>query len=184
MLPKIGSVSVIAALLGVLSSLPANATTVIYSFQYTEDSTGGTVPFGTVVGTGQLKLNLSSPNVQPFTNISSSQNTADFVSFTNTFGSLVFNYTTIGNNGIGISGNTNDALNNFNFQTSAGGDNFSVGLTSFSLNGPNLNEGNKVTLLSFGPAVPEPSTWAMMILGFVGIGAMTYRRRKSAMLAA
>jgi hypothetical protein len=33
-------------------------------------------------------------------------------------------------------------------------------------------------------AVPEPSTWAMMILGFVGIGAMTYRRRKSAMLAA
>ena len=33
-------------------------------------------------------------------------------------------------------------------------------------------------------AVPEPSTWAMMILGFVGIGALTYRRRKSAMLAA
>jgi PEP-CTERM motif len=33
-------------------------------------------------------------------------------------------------------------------------------------------------------AVPEPSTWAMMILGFVGIGAMTYRRRKSAMIAA
>lgn len=32
--------------------------------------------------------------------------------------------------------------------------------------------------------VPEPSTWAMMILGFVGIGAMTYRRRKSAVLTA
>jgi hypothetical protein len=31
-------------------------------------------------------------------------------------------------------------------------------------------------------AVPEPSTWAMMILGFVGIGFMTYRRRKGAML--
>jgi hypothetical protein len=28
------------------------------------------------------------------------------------------------------------------------------------------------------PGVPEPSTWAMMILGFAGIGAMTYRRRK------
>jgi hypothetical protein len=27
-------------------------------------------------------------------------------------------------------------------------------------------------------AVPEPSAWAMMILGFAGIGAMTYRRRK------
>jgi hypothetical protein len=33
-------------------------------------------------------------------------------------------------------------------------------------------------------AVPEPSTWAMLVLGFAGIGAMTYRRRKqSAALA-
>ena len=27
-------------------------------------------------------------------------------------------------------------------------------------------------------AVPEPSTWAMMLLGFAGVGFMTYRRRK------
>lgn len=33
-------------------------------------------------------------------------------------------------------------------------------------------------------AVPEPSTWAMMILGFAGIGFTTYRRRKTAALAA
>jgi hypothetical protein len=33
-------------------------------------------------------------------------------------------------------------------------------------------------------AVPEASTWAMMILGFTGIGFMTYRRRKAAALAA
>src|ERR1700692_3485524 len=26
-------------------------------------------------------------------------------------------------------------------------------------------------------AVPEPSTWAMMILGFVGLGFMAYRRK-------
>jgi hypothetical protein len=32
-------------------------------------------------------------------------------------------------------------------------------------------------------AVPEPSTWAMMILGFAGVGYMTYRRRKVAALA-
>lgn len=29
-------------------------------------------------------------------------------------------------------------------------------------------------------AVPEPSTWAMMILGFAGIGFMAYRRRNRA----
>lgn len=26
-------------------------------------------------------------------------------------------------------------------------------------------------------AIPEPSTWAMMLLGFAGVGFMTYRRR-------
>jgi len=30
------------------------------------------------------------------------------------------------------------------------------------------------------PAVPEPSTWAMMILGFAGVGFMAYRRRRIA----
>ena len=28
------------------------------------------------------------------------------------------------------------------------------------------------------PAVPEPSTWAMMILGFAGVGLLAYRRRR------
>jgi hypothetical protein len=28
-------------------------------------------------------------------------------------------------------------------------------------------------------AVPEPSTWAMMILGFLGVGFVSYRRRRS-----
>jgi hypothetical protein len=32
-------------------------------------------------------------------------------------------------------------------------------------------------------AVPEPSTWAMMILGFAGIGFMTYRRSRKNVLA-
>jgi PEP-CTERM motif len=31
-------------------------------------------------------------------------------------------------------------------------------------------------------AVPEPSTWAMMILGFAGIGFMAYRRKNGAAL--
>jgi PEP-CTERM motif len=37
----------------------------------------------------------------------------------------------------------------------------------------------------FASAVPEPSTWAMMILGFAGVGFMAYRRKsKPACLAA
>jgi PEP-CTERM motif len=33
-------------------------------------------------------------------------------------------------------------------------------------------------------AVPEPSTWAMMILGFCGLGFMAYRRKQSALSVA
>jgi hypothetical protein len=48
------------------------------------------------------------------------------------------------------------------------------------------DSGTLIRGVAFAPvdAVPEPSTWAMMILGFIGIGATTYRRRKSSMLAA
>ena len=34
------------------------------------------------------------------------------------------------------------------------------------------------------PAVPEPSTWAMLLLGFAGIGFMAYRRKSKPVLMA
>jgi hypothetical protein len=39
----------------------------------------------------------------------------------------------------------------------------------------NLEFGNAVTVA----AVPETSTWAMMILGFAGVGFMAYRRKQN-----
>lgn len=44
-----------------------------------------------------------------------------------------------------------------------------------ALDGISITEG-----AAAGPAAPEPSTWAMMILGFLGVGFMSYRRRRSA----
>jgi PEP-CTERM motif len=38
--------------------------------------------------------------------------------------------------------------------------------------------GNTIGFLSSG--VPEPSTWAMMVLGFAGLGFVTYRRQQKA----
>jgi hypothetical protein len=38
-------------------------------------------------------------------------------------------------------------------------------------------------VVAVAPAVPEPSTWAMMLLGFAGLAAATYRRRKTAVMA-
>ena len=36
---------------------------------------------------------------------------------------------------------------------------------------------------AFSGAVPEPLTWAMMILGFAGIGFMAYRRKNKIALS-
>jgi hypothetical protein len=43
---------------------------------------------------------------------------------------------------------------------------------------------DSTALSSAVSAVPEPSTWAMMLLGFAGVGFMGYRRRKSALAVA
>jgi hypothetical protein len=42
-----------------------------------------------------------------------------------------------------------------------------------------LDDVRQVRLEGVDPisAVPEPSTWAMMILGFAGVGFMAYRRK-------
>jgi hypothetical protein len=41
-----------------------------------------------------------------------------------------------------------------------------------------------LNLNNFVYAVPEPSTWAMMLLGFLGLGFMAYRRKASPALMA
>jgi hypothetical protein len=51
------------------------------------------------------------------------------------------------------------------------------GETDFTGNGTTYH------LFSGVSAVPELSTWAMMILGFAGVGFMAYRRRKGGTLA-
>lgn len=60
-----------------------------------------------------------------------------------------------------------------------------VGFEDLSLHQTGWNDNNYTDeqFVFTVTAVPEPSTWAMMILGFAGI-ASTYRRRKPAMQAA
>jgi hypothetical protein len=43
--------------------------------------------------------------------------------------------------------------------------------------GGNFPSGTYTIGSPFTAAVPEPSTWAMMLLGFVGLGFLAYRRR-------
>ena len=46
-----------------------------------------------------------------------------------------------------------------------------------------INEGS-ATVSAFAPAVPEPSTWAMMLLGFAGLGFAGFRKPRGDRLAA
>ena len=70
------------------------------------------------------------------------------------------------------------------------------GLETFALNQTNLRafdypfawnytpgssgwgQADNITLAAVAGAVPEPATWAMMILGFGGVGATLRRRRQ------
>lgn len=65
------------------------------------------------------------------------------------------------------------------------------GFQSYSLNATDVhtiritsNNFFQLDNLVVSSAVPEPTTWAMMILGFASVGFMTYRRRRTATLAA
>jgi hypothetical protein len=60
-----------------------------------------------------------------------------------------------------------DHEGSFEIKTVAGSD---IGSGHYALGAPSLHA---------IAAVPEPSTWAMMILGFAGVGFMAYRRRNN-----
>ena len=49
----------------------------------------------------------------------------------------------------------------------------------FTAAGESFNEFKQVQFSAAGipPSIPETATWAMMILGFMGVGFMAYRRR-------
>lgn len=76
-------------------------------------------------------------------------------------------------NGVGYDGT---AFYEFNAGNPPGG------LDTFSFNRPGLS--NARLFSTGGPGVPEPASWALMILGFAGLGGMLRRRRSTAAVAA
>lgn len=82
-----------------------------------------------------------------------------------------------------ISGLTTTSLESHLFKCGTAGDgctttgNYNIYFaTDVTLNG-GANTGNVAAELS--PAVPEPATWAMILIGFAGVGFAAYRRRST-----
>jgi PEP-CTERM motif-containing protein len=74
-----------------------------------------------------------------------------------------------------VVGNTNGGPQYFGFTDTAA-------FNAITLLGPAGSDAWGIDQISFNVTgvtspVPEPSTWAMMILGFAGVGFMTYRRK-------
>jgi PEP-CTERM motif-containing protein len=185
----------LAAAIIAASAASAQASTVLYDLTFNSQ--------GSAVGTAQLELNLSSPTVSETIN---SSNDSGFVSLTGTLLGDSFSVTTtskfdilFANLGITlVNGNITSIVTPF-----GGGGIGASGPSSsrfffFNQNGTNANQpGLNFTFTPFGEAttngtvssevaaVPEPSTWAMMLLGFFGVGFMAYRRKtKPAFMAA
>ena len=98
--------------------------------------------------------------------------TAPAGSGSNTFDADVTGTVHGGSGGVTI--NFDNTAETFNY--SGGSFTVSVNDLSISLGDPNIT--GTITLTA---GVPEPSTWAMMVLGFAGVGFMTYRRKQNAL---
>ena len=58
------------------------------------------------------------------------------------------------------------------------GDGF-AGITTLEYHfDPAIQQAKQFRVIGVGPTIPEPATWAMMIMGFGGIGAVLRRRRR------
>ena len=57
------------------------------------------------------------------------------------------------------------------------------GQLSFTDPGPSDQQGNLIDNVVVTTGVPEPSTWAMMVLGFVGLGFAAFRRGRKTSIA-
>lgn len=109
-------------------------------------------------------------------------NNLEFNIFGGTASSVTFAIT---DNGGQIFNFTNLALGNgenfFGFQ---GINNQTIANVSATLNGGGVQDFRQIRLdgVAGVPAVPEPGTWAMMLLGFGGMGVALRRRRRNAVL--
>jgi hypothetical protein len=94
------------------------------------------------------------------------------------------NLTTSNFVGDGIYDLNNDFVNlSIILSPGAGGVAADVDQVVFPIGGSEITSGGDFDIGTFTPvpvsAVPEPSTWALMILGFAGLGFMAYRRKNN-----
>ena len=165
------------AIAGSLFSAPANAAIVEYDllFQFSNsanDVTGVLLLNQPPLTAGQTYGGAGNPMIASIFNSFSVTFTNPIDTFSgNGFTSLVFDAS---GNLIGITasfgGGTGNNANTLDITTASS--------ISFAFNPPGNGNGDiaRGIVITQIAAVPEPSTWAMMLLGFCGLGFLAYRR--------
>jgi hypothetical protein len=190
---RLSSVIAIGALLGVSISAPAQASVVNYDITFDFTNAGFTDVVGhlavnsppvTYPGTfsGATLQNLIASFSVVFTNPADSFSCAGNACVSNTPGFGGFTGLTFDSSGaltaIGAFINTggNNANDANTLEIGASGTFTGTGLF-FRLNPVGSGSSDIVSGITIAQAVPEPSTWAMIILGFAGLGFMASRRK-------
>jgi hypothetical protein len=146
---------------------PASAD-IVYSVDYT---VGASVLIGTITTDGNIgaitaaditSFGLSTSVLGTPAEFTSPSSTATGNGLTATATELSFNF---------ASGDT--------FEITGAGGSFELTTGQAELHAGNSGTGGRNESTILASAVPEPSTWAMMILGFCGLGFMAYRRKQS-----
>jgi hypothetical protein len=188
---KLATVMMAGALLGSFF-VPNAARAELVSYALTFDNSGGSA-----VGSATLTLDL--PNTTASLVVNPTTNTNDFVSFNGEINGN--NFSVAPGNGAGqfdrvfisaagVTGGftlTNGEIQDIYAPFGGAGIFAGTGFLFFDGDGTDIAAGlhfafgaENGTVTIGDPvvaAVPEPSTWAMMILGFLGVGFMAYRRK-------
>jgi hypothetical protein len=169
-MPKPAAAIAFALALGTVA--PASAATYNFSFTETSELFGSDIlnGMGTFTTSGPA-LSIGGQTAFAITGISGEVNGSPILAAVGTIGDY---YTTgphfLDGSGVnfttqaGLTGNFFNQSNNGLYRVNAL-DPFATGYVSASS--------------SLVAAVPEPSTWAMLVLGFAGIGFMAYRKNRS-----
>lgn len=173
-----------------LAAVPAYATVILGTLQFGApagpnyfDPANGYVPagYGNAAGTSVAV----GPGVEFGFLDGANQDTADFTATSLTITDLSFSsaspfYMTFTSDTAGFFDNLVVGLDTF-------GSTYSVNGNTFSFMSPGTNSpGTQTATFTFGGrgAVPEPATWAMMLIGFGAVGASMRRRKTTRVLQA
>jgi hypothetical protein len=179
---KISS-SIVGIAMAMVGAVTANAVPVTYDYTGTNFTFVHT-PYTTMDDvTGSVTFASQLPTS------SFADQTANITAFSFYDGVQILNNTNATINRFFIATDSQDAIDDWNIYITANNSDFDVISTVSSndevqnLQSSGYADSYKSGSWALASSVPETSTWAMMILGFLGIGAMAYRKKSALRLA-